>query len=356
MMGLRWSMNQLEQARVSIDQIDREIAQLYEERMKVLKDVAAYKIEHDLPVVDRSREQKIIQKNKEYIQEEAYRDSYARVLKFIIKESCDYQRSLLANDVIGYAGVEGAFSHRSAQRLFPHHKLVGFGSFEDVFQAVVDREVEFGVIPFENTNSGLVGEVLDALFKFPVYINRVSDQKIEQCLLGIKGASLKDVEWIYSKDQALHQAKRFIKDLKAQPIAYPNTAMAAQYVALQKDKTKAAIGAKENAALYGLDILASHIEENSENTTRFLVVSLKPNPTGERFGMGITLKNEVGALAKVIEVIAKHGLNMSSIQSRPRKGHPFEYFFFIEIEGTMQKEALEDMKTVCEEIKVLGAY
>lgn len=90
------------------------------------------------------------------------------------------------------------------------------------------------------------------------------------------GSTLKDVEWVYSKDQALSQSKEFLKELNVQTVAYPNTAMAAQYISAQKDVHKAAIGAKENAELYGLKVLATNIQENTTNTTRFLVIGLKP--------------------------------------------------------------------------------
>lgn len=356
MITQRWIMNQLEKARAKIDSIDRELARLYEERMKTLQDVAAYKQAHGLAVVDTSREEAIVQKNRKFITDPAFVDSYERVLRFMISESCDYQRVLLAKGKVGYAGIEGAFSHMVAKRLFHHHTLVAYSNFEDVFQALVDKKIEFGVIPFENTNSGLVGEVLDALLKYPVFIEQVWDQKIEQCLLGIEGATLKDIEWVYSKDQALNQSREFIQSLNAQPVAYPNTALAAQYVAMQRDKTKAAIGAKENAALYNLNILASRIEENSENTTRFLVISRERNQEGDRFAMCVTFKNEVGALGRVIEEISRQHLNMCSIQSRPLKGHSFEYFFFIEIEGNVDQRALDAIRSVCDQTKVLGSY
>ena len=349
-------VNQLEQARKTIDAIDAQIAALYEQRMDTLKEVAAYKMATGKPIVDHSREAAIIERNARYIQNEAYRDSYVRLLRFMIRESCDYQRSLAAREVVAYAGVEGAFSHMAAEHLFPGNRKIAKPGFDEVFQAVVNKEAEFGVIPFENTNSGLVGEVLDGLLRYPVLIERVQDETIEQCLLGVPAATLKDVEEVYSKDQALAQAKRFLTELGVQPVAYANTALAAQYVAREGDVRKAAIGAKENAVLYGLRVLASNIEENPQNTTRFLVVSLKGARQGNHSSLIVTLKNEVGALAKVIEVISRHGLDMCSIQSRPRKGHPCEYFFFIEIVGGVDEQVVADLRDVCEQIKYLGTY
>ena len=105
-------------------------------------------------------------------------------------------------------------------------------------------------------------------------------------------------------------------------------------------------------------MLATNIQENTTNTTRFLVIGLKPQMQGNRFSMVLSVKHESGALAKIIDCIAKNGLNMESIQSRPMKNKPFEYFFFVEIEGDMSKanDCIEQIQSVCESVKVLGAY
>lgn len=351
-------MNKLEKARAQIDLIDQEMAKLYESRLDAVKDVISYKIENHLPILDSGREQFVIEKNLNYISNPEYKEYYERFIKYIMKESKMYQRTLQSHDKIGYCGVEGAFGHMVSERLFPSNPKVGVSSFEEVFQMVVHSQVQYGVIPFENTNSGLVGEVLDLLLEYPVYIQQICDQKIEQCLLGLPNSTLKDIDMVYSKDQALSQSKDFLKELNVQTVAYPNTAMAAQYISSQKDIHKAAIGAKENAQLYGLKVLATNIQANASNTTRFLVIGLKPHVLGNRFSLILSVKHESGALAKIIDCIAKNGLNMESIQSRPMKNKPFEYFFFIEIEGDIEKAnaCIQEIETVCESLKVLGAY
>ena len=212
-------MNKLEQARAQIDAIDREMAKLYEARLDAVKDVIAYKIENDLPILDSGREQVVIEKNLQFIQNPDYKEYYESFIKFIMKESKAYQRTLQSHDKVGYCGVEGAFGHMVSEKLFPSNPKVGVSSFEEVFQMVVHSDVQYGVIPFENTNSGLVGEVLDLLMEYPVYIQSIYDQKIEQCLLGVPGSTLKDVEWVYSKDQALSQSKEFLKELNVQTVA-----------------------------------------------------------------------------------------------------------------------------------------
>lgn len=353
-------MNQIEKARLEIDSVDKEIARLYEKRLDAVKEVLEYKKANALPILDAGREDAIIEKNQKYIQNKEYVDSYIDFMKKVMSNSRDFQQTLLSSDVVAYAGVKGAFSQIVASRMFPAEKKLNYTNFEDVFKAVVNKDAQYGIIPFENTNSGLVGEVLDALLEYPVYIQQVVDQRVEQCLLGVENATLKDVEWVYSKDQALAQSKVFLKGLNVQTVAYPNTAMAAQYVASQNDVRKAAIGAKENADLYGLKILAENIEENISNTTRFIVIGLEPQTQGNRFSVCLIVKHQSGALARIIETIAQHGLNMQSIQSRPIKNRPFEYFFFIEMDGNLEMKntrgCLKDIKKVTQSVKYLGTY
>lgn len=353
-------MNSLEEARKRIDAIDVEIAQLYEKRMDAVETVLYYKKEHHLPILDASREEQVIEKGVNRITQEKYKQPYRHFLKQMMRNSRQYQQSLLTNDVVGYCGVKGAFGHIATQRMFPGSPTLNYKTFDEVFQAVVSRKIHYGVLPFENTTSGLVGEVLDGLLAYPVYIQRMAPQRIEQCLLGVQGATLKDIEYVYSKDQALMQSKDFLRQLDVQTIAYPNTAMAAQYVAEQGDIHKAAVGAAENAELYGLQVLASQIEPTTQNTTRFLVIGLDPQLEGDHFSIGFATKHISGALAKVLEVIAKYGLNMDSIQSRPKKDEPFEYYFYIEFDSPLNDEntqaCLKEIEQICESLKVLGAY
>lgn len=353
-------MNELEQARKDIEVIDKEMAKLYEQRMDAVKHVIHYKMENNLPVYDKNREDRLIEKNRKYIQNTEYEPYYIDFLKHVMNISKEYQKSLQAQDIVAYCGIKGAFAHMTCQKLFPSNPSIGLSTFEDVFEAVVQKKAQYGIIPFENTNSGLVGEVLDALNAYPVYIQETYNLKVEQCLLGLPEATLKDIDIVYSKDQALSQARVFLQQLNVQTIAYPNTAMAAQYVANEKDIHKAAIGAKENASFYGLKVLATNIEENSQNTTKFMVIGLQPSKKGNRFSLSLVIEHKAGSLAQVIDVIGRHGLNMQCIQSRPIKGRPFEYFFYIELDGNLKEEkvksCLNDLENICESVKILGNY
>lgn len=354
------SMNQLEQARQKIDQLDRELSQLYEKRMACVKQVLAYKKDNGLPILDAKREQAVLNKHLTYLNDPELAPFYASFVQAMMANSRAYQEHLLALGKVAYCGVPGAFAYSASRQLFPGYPLEGMDSFDQVIEAVQTHQVEFGVLPLENTSSGLVGEVLDGLFSHEVYIQRVLDVVVEPCLLGVKGATLKDVRFVYSKDQALLQAKQFLSQLDVQTVAYPNTAMAAQYVARENDIHKAAVGAKENAEFYGLTVLANHIADVVGNTTRFLVISPTLMTEGQQTAFLFTTGHTSGALAKVINLIADAGLNMSSIQSRPIKGRQFEYYFYVEVDGGLHQESvahcLKEMSRICETVRCLGSY
>ena len=354
-------MTELERNRQMIDEIDTQIAQLYEKRMDAVTAVLQYKKENQLPILDTTREKEVIQKARARIQNPDYANAYEEFIIAMMKNSRDYQQTLLSTDIVAYAGIKGSFAQMAAYHLFPGSPMKQFERFEDVFQAVSNHKVQYGILPFENTNSGMVAEVLDGLFRYPVYIRYMADQHINQCLLGVKGATLKDIQTVYSKDEALAQSRQFLRQLDVEMVAYPNTAVAAQYVAAEKDIAKAAIGARENADLYGLEVLAENVVANNMvNTTRFIVIGTEPVETGDRFSMVFTTTHTSGALAKVIELIAKYELNMDNIQSRPRKDVPFEYFFFIEMEEDLKdpnvQACLKEIQEVCDLFKILGMY
>lgn len=359
--GTVMSMNSLEKARNTIDKIDEQLASLFEARMKLTEIVAAYKKKHDMAVFDESREAQVLEKAKQRISKPDLKGDFAQWMQTLMDLSKKQQRQMLNANKVAYCGVEGAFACSATRTLFPQAEAVSCASFADVFKKVQENEVRYGVVPLENSNSGLVGEVLDLLFESGLYIVEAADIRIRQCLLGVKGAQLKEVCWVYSKDQALWQSKTFLDALGVETICYPNTAMAAQYVAQQADPAKAAIGARDNASLYDLDILAENIEGSASNTTRFLVISAVPNAQeNEVSSLLLTVPDSAGALAKAINVIAAFDLNMDNLQSRPVKSRPFEYYFFVQLAGHTSRQnveaCLQALSAVCTSVRSLGSY
>lgn len=359
------SMNILEQARLRINEIDAQMAALFEQRMAVVEDVIAYKLENGLQIFDESREKKVIEKNTRLIINPIYVEYYQDFITHLMEVSKWYQRAIANANHIGYTGVEGAFAHIAAMNLFCEGKsdgnLKSFSSFEDIFKAVENGEIEYGVLPFENSYTGEVGEVLDLLFKYNCRINRVYDLKINQNLLGIPGTKLTDIEQVYSHHQALHQCKQFLEAHPTyQQITYSNTALAAKFVSGEQDKSKAAIASIETAKLYGLEVLVPNINTSAENTTRFVVVSRKALAEGNRFNIMFTVQHNAGQLAKIIEIISRHGFNMESIKSKSMHNLPWEYYFYAELEGNAIDDAaqalFDEMNRCCKTFKVIGSY
>lgn len=353
-------MNSLEKARESINRIDEAMAQLFEQRMKSVEQVVAYKQEHQLPVLDSNREAAVIANNLRYIHETKYRPYYEEFIQDVMRISRSYQKAQLHHDNIAYAGTLGAFSHIAAMKLFPDEHLVHLPTFEDVVQAVEQGEAAYGVLPFENSYTGEVGENMDLILAHDIYIHQMYDLRIEQNLLGIKGAKIENIKQVYSKDQAISQSRKFLEGRHIECIPYPNTAMAAQYIAEQQDPTKAAIASKETAALYDLEILAKNINTSAQNTTRFIVIAKHLPSNGNRISLVFTVPHTTGSLAKVMSLISDHGFNMESIHSRSLQDEPFAYYFYVELVAQLDSASFttlyEAMKPLCKKIKIAGSY
>lgn len=353
-------MNLLEKARLQINEIDKQMAELFEKRMQAVEDVVAYKMENNMQVLDSSREKELIAKNLNYIENDKYKDSYLEYFHEMLKISKNYQKQIINKDRIGYGGTKGAFSHIAAMKMFPNHKLKAYVTFEEVVKAVENGDLEYGVIPFENSSTGEVAETSDLLRDHNVYIQGIYDLQITQNLLVVPSATLEDIKEVYSHPQGFSQCALFLKGRNFTKINYPNTAIAAEMVSSKQDKSKAAIASVETANIFGLDVLIENINTSSDNTTRFIVISKEMNVEGEYFQMLFTVKNESGTLAKAMNAIAAYGFNMRSIKSRAIPNEPWSYYFHVEIEGNLKDEnaqaMIENLKKHCTDVKLLGAY
>lgn len=352
-------MDSLKKARLLINKIDRDMAKLFEERMNAVKEVAAYKIENNLPVFDKNREKELIKANESLVPEEIL-PYYRPFLNTILQESKRFQNNMMNSFPTAYQGTEGAYSHIAAQNLYPDSPLKSYTTFKEVFEAVKNDKVSRGVIPFENSYAGEVGEVVDLLFKYDLYVTDIYDLKINHNLLGVKGSKISDIKQVYSKDQALSQCGNFFDKYDFELIPYTNTALAAKYVSELNDKSKAAVASIETASLYDLEVLKANINTSDENTTRFVVISKTQNSFGNRFSLMFTLDHSAGQLANVMQIIGSYGFNMESIRSKSLRDKAWQYYFYVEIVGDISsnkaKLMLKDLEKICKEFKVLGVY
>ena len=357
-------MSKLDEARQSINEIDREMARLFSDRMKAVEDVAAYKKERGLPIFDQKREQALIEKNAAYIEDPAIRSHYIRFLKEEMTVSKSYQESLIKGEKVAYSGIRGAFANIAAKEIFPYGRLVAFPDFSSAYEAVEKGECDCCVLPIENSYAGEVAQVMDLIFSGTLYISGVYTLRIAQHLLGVKDAQLSDIKKVISHPQALSQCADYLKKHGFKTMDATNTALAARSVRDDGDKTIAAIASSETARLYGLKILDSHINKSAENSTRFAVLSRSENTAligaDARFMMMFSVRNEAGALAQAINVIGSYGYNMKALRSRPMKKLSWQYYFYIEAEGDYRNEngrkMLEELTAHCDSLKTVGRY
>lgn len=264
---------------------------------------------------------------------------------------------------IAYSGIEGAFAYIAAKHIFPNEELISYLDFAEVYSAVEKGDCDYAVIPIDNSYAGEVAEVMDLLYYGDLFIDGIYSLPVVQNLLGIEGAAIEDIHTVISHPKALEQCDEFIKAHGFKLDQASNTARAAREVSEAKDIHTAAIASVETAELYGLKVLAPHINESDDNTTRFLVLSKKegivPNTDeSESFIMLLNTDHVSGALVEALLVIRDYGFNMKVVHSRPIKGQIWHYYFYLEIEGNYLtpegQKMVRDLAKHCINLKVLG--
>ncbi len=358
-------MNLLDTAREIINETDKEMAKLFEKRMRAVEMVAEYKMKHGLPILDKERESFVIKRNSELIEDRTLREYFVKFLESNMDVSKKYQLRITEGMNVAYCGTEGAFAHIATTKLFPSAKKSAYPDFASAYESVVKGDCDAAVLPVENSFNGEVGQVTDLMFSGSLYVNDMLELSVTQDLVALKGAKLSDIKEVISHPQALAQCSDYIRNHGFIQREYSNTALAAKFVKENGDKSLAAIASEEAAKIFGLEVLEKKINESSINTTRFAVFSRAENkhPTNE---MGVhsiilfTVRNVPGALARAIDIIGKHGFNMRSLRSRPMKDLLWQYYFYVEAEGNINTPEGEGMmlelRDFCDKLKAVGTY
>ncbi len=377
-------MNELEQLRQKIDELDRQLLPLFIERMEVCGRVADYKRKAHKPVLDAEREKQVLESKLSLpgaaeMKEEVYEFfnaimTISRVRQSRMLETAGDRRHCgdiismtkpeTENPKVIYFGSEGAYSEEAAISFFGEDSNRFYAkAFEDAFEALRDGRADYAVLPIENSSTGMIAGVADLLVKYEYYIVGEVYIPIRHCLMGVKGAQLSDIKTVYSHEQALLQCSEFLKKMgDVQSEAHYSTALSAKTVADAADKTKAAIASLRTAKLYGLDILAEEINTSGKNTTRFAVISNRPELRNgaDKISAAFTLKHESGALYRILSSFARGGLNLLKLESRPIPDSPFEYRFFVDYTGSITDETVRSVTdTAIEETEnfvILGNY
>ena len=354
--------SKLEDARRIINEVDAQMAELFVRRMRAAELVYEHKKEYGLPILDQERETAVIAKNSALIADPVLKGYYIDYLKHLMSVSRAYQYRMQNGLNVAYSGVEGAFAHIAAGRIFPEGNRVSCRDFKSAYDSVVAGECDVAVLPIENSYAGEVGQTIDLIFSGSLYINGIYELKIQQNLLGIPGASIDDIKKVTSHVQALSQCRDYIDGRGFLSEEATNTAVAARIVAETNDKSFGAIASLETAEIYGLKVLESNINKSGENTTRFAVLSKvqAASPSLTSSVLMFTVKHEAGSLAKAINIIGKYGYNMTALRSRPLKKHSWQYYFYIEIDDTLDtvngSNMMDKLSEVCDQLKVAGSF
>ena len=358
-------MELLEDYRVEIDKIDREITQLLEKRMNVAKAISKYKMENNMQIFHPDREKMVIEKNKGYLENKEYEElvesfyDNLMYLSRLVQQKEIYPENKIytkpykndrENLVVGYQGVAGSFGNEAMLKYFKKIKEAkSYEKFEEVFKAVESGEIEYGILPVENSSTGGIGTVEDLLKEYNLYIVGEECIKISQNLVGIKGATVDDIKEVYSHPQGFEQSTKFFdKHKNYNLIPYSNTAISAKLVSDLKDKSKAAIASERAAKLYDLKIIKKDVNDLKNNYTRFIVIGrdLECDETCDKVSILFSVEDTSGGLYNLIRDIKEFGLNMSKIESRPNRNNPWNYIFFVDFDGNLFDENIKQAVNV----------
>ncbi|WP_298016940.1 bifunctional chorismate mutase/prephenate dehydratase [uncultured Dysosmobacter sp.] len=374
---------ELSEIRTKIDAVDDQLLQLFLERMSLAEDVAAYKNEHHLPILNKERERAVLAKVTERSGEkeryayhlfstlfELARSRQAELIASPTKVAAKVKASLAAGSeifpqtgLVACQGVEGANSQVACDRLLPRGNVVYVKTFEAVVSAVESGFCKFGVLPIENSSNGSVRAVYELLQEHNLSIVRSTRLCIRHELLALPGVKMSDITEIYSHEQAIGQCSKFLNGLTGiRVIPCDNTAVAAKMVAESGNRHAAAISSHPCAALYGLECIDDHIQNSDNNYTRFICVTKDPAiyAGANRISLIIAFENRPGALYELLSKLAALDINLTKLESCPVAGSDFEFIFFLELDASVQDPSvlamLEEMERSCAQFQFLGNY
>ena len=374
----------LEEIRGQIDQIDRQMVDLFKARMEAAAQVAEYKREKGLPVLDAGRERALLGKIGDEAGEELA-DYAQSMYRTILAASRSYQNGKMGrgskvydgirealNDTpklfpqrptVACQGIEGAYSQIACDRLFKSPKITYVQTFDHVFKAVESGMCQYGILPIENSTAGSVKAVYDLMIRHNFYIVRSARLKISHNLLAKHGTRLEDVREVFSHEQAISQCAGYLAGLKDVKVnIVENTAVASRMVS-QSDRTDvAALSSRFCAELYGLQTLQEGVQDQDNNYTRFICISKKPEiyPGAGRTSLMMTLPHKPGSLYNVLAKFYALNINLQKLESRPLPGREFEFMFYFDIEASVYAPEMEqlfrDLEVDSEQMRYLGTY
>ena len=373
----------LEELRGRLDQIDQQMVDLFKARMELSGQVAEYKREKGIPVLDAGRERALLGKVGERAGEELA-DYAQSMYRTILSASRSYQHDKLGlnsavydsirraleetphlfpqRPTVACQGIEGAYSQVACDRLFKAPTIMFFQTFDHVFKAVESGMCQYGILPIENSTAGSVKAVYDLMIRHNFSIVRSARLKVSHNLLAKHGTKLEDVKEVFSHEQAISQCANYLAEKGVKVTVVENTAVASRMVA-QSDRTDvAALSSRFCAEQYGLNILQENVQDQDNNYTRFICISKKPEiyPGADRTSLMMTLPHKPGSLYNVLAKFYALNINLQKLESRPLPDREFEFMFYFDLECSVYAPEMErlfrDLETESEHLRYLGTY
>lgn len=373
----------LSEIRVLIDDVDKQIVELYEKRMDLCTQVAEYKIANGKQVFDHKRELEKIEKVKSLTHTDFNRIGVEELFEQLMAMSRKLQYGILKenghlgripfikqkaldteNANVVFQGAEGAYSQAAMLEFFGENiRSFHVDTFRDAMVAIANGTADFAVLPIENSTAGSVNEIYDLLVEFENYIVAEQIIKIEHCLMAPEGATIEGIQKVYSHPQSMMQSSRFLGEhANWETITMQNNAFAARKVAEDGDITQAAIASELAAQKYGLKILEKGVNHLSNNSTRFIIVTNQKifREDANKISICFELPHHSGSLYTTLSHFIYNNLNLNRIESRPTEGKSWEYRFFIDFDGNLEEEgvmnALRGLREETINMKILGNY
>jgi len=374
-------MNTLESLRGKLDEVDRRLLEVLQERLQTVAGIARIKAEGLSFLRDHERETELLARVEGWARElgldgfrthEIFREIIAMSLKAqeeaLLKRD-QVERSARGALRVAFQGIEASYSQLAATKYFAARsasmEFVGQRTFAEALAMAESGEVGYAFLPIENTTAGSINQTYDLLRQTNLRIVGEEILHVRHCLLGVEGAQPATLRRVLSHPQALTQCSRYLAGLgEVELVAFEDTAASAREVAAAGVATQAAIASLEAAETYGLRVLEEGIADQEENWTRFVVISgleIELDPRiPSKTSLVLTTPHREGALAHCLNLLAEHGLNLTKLESRPVPSRPWEYLFYVDIEGSVDSESaalgIAELRRECPYLRVLGTY
>ena len=369
-------MDTIEDYRKQIDIIDKQLIELFEKRIDLVLDIVEFKKKNNMEILQRNREEQIIQNAVANLNNKNYEGLASDFISQILRISKEYQKKKIsevknkplisdsATETIGFQGAFGSFSEQALIQYFGYAAERNYYlEFEDVFKALENNEIKYGILPIENSYTGGISIIYDLLEKYNFYIAGEICLPVRHNLIGIKGTTTESIKEIYSHSQGFEQSTDFLANYKNYKlIPYYNTAFGAEFVSNSKDITKAAIASARAAEIYDLNIIKENIQNKDDNKTRFIIASkelIKDN-LSNKVSVVFSMDHKSGTLYSLLSCFAENNLNLVKVESRPKKDKPWNYVLYLDFEGNINNEntqkALIKIQNSSAYFRLLGSY